>query len=148
MKHKVLAAAAALVVAGTAFPSVAAPKKPDLVVKFSTSNGRVHLRNEGNKNAKKSIVTIVCKKVAGRGSCPEPNPKLVAKYLNPAYPNAVVVKFGTLKAGKNTNHVLDIWPSLGFANGTYRFTLIADASNNNAESNEGNNTTIVFKTVP
>lgn len=148
MRSKILATAAALLTAGATFPSVAAPAKPDLIVKFSTSNGRVQFRNIGNKTSKKAIVTIVCTKVVGRGSCPEPDPRLVGKYINPAYPNAVVVKFGPIKPGKSKNHVLSFWPALAFASGKYQFSLIADASNNNAESNEVNNTTVVIKNVP
>ncbi len=140
-------AAAVLMMAGSAMPAIAAGQ-PDLVVKFSTSNGRVHLRNEGSKNSKPTLVTIVCQKIAGRGSCPDPDPKLVKKYENPAYPNAATVKFGAIKAGKNKNHLLKFWPALAFAPGQYQFTLIADVSNTNAESNEGNNTTVVIKTVP
>ncbi|HMB47806.1 MAG TPA: CARDB domain-containing protein, partial [Afifellaceae bacterium] len=83
-----------------------------------------------------------------RGSCPDPKPKLVQKYENPAFPNAATVKFGSLKASSSKNHVLNFWSSLNFAPGQYRFTLIADAGNTNAESNEGNNTTVVIKTVP
>ncbi len=147
MRSKFFAVATALVVAGGAFPSVAAAK-PDLIVKFSTSNGRVHLRNIGNTKSKKAIVTIVCQKISGRGSCPDPNPKLVKKYENPAYPNAAVVKFGPVKPGKSKNHVLKFWPGLVFASGKYRFTLVADASNNNVELNEVNNTTIVLMNVP
>ena len=149
MRSKIIAAATALVMAGAAFPAVAAPGKPDLVVKFSTSNGRVHLRNIGNKKSKKAFVTIVCKKISGRGSCPDPDPKLVGKYLSPAFPNAAVVKVGPIKPGKSKNHVLKFWPGLVFAPGDkYQFTLIADASNTNIESDEGNNTTIVVKTGP
>ena len=147
MRSKFFAAVAAVIVAGAALPSLAAPPQPDLIVKFSTSNGRVNLRNIGNKKSKKAIVTIVCKKISGRGSCPEPNPALVGQYLNPAYPNAVVVKFPAIKPGKGKNRVLNFWPGLVFASGKYRFTLVADASNTNLESNEAN-TTIVVKTVP
>ena len=92
MHSKIFAAVAVAIVTGAALPSFAAPAQPDLIVKFSTSNGRVQLRNIGNKKSKKALVTIVCKKISGRGSCPDPNPKKVAKYLNPAFPNAVVVK--------------------------------------------------------
>ena len=148
MRSKILSTVAAVIVAGTALPSLAAPAQPDLVVKFSTSNGRVQLRNIGNKKSKKALVTIVCKKISGRGSCPDPNPKKVAKYLNPAFPNAAVVKFGPIKPGKSKNHVLKFWSGLVFASGKYQFTLVADASNTNLESNEANNTTIVVKTVP
>ena len=147
MRTKMFAAAAAAIVASAALPSLAAPAQPDLIVKFSTSNGRVQLRNIGNKKSKKALVTIVCKKISGRGSCPDPNPKKVAKYLNPAFPNAAVVKFGPIKPGKRKNHVLNFWPGLVFASGKYQFTLIADASNNNIESDEAN-TTIAIKTVP
>ena len=147
MRSKFLAVATALVVAGGTFPSVAAAK-PDLIVKFSTSNGRVQLRNIGNTKSKKAIVTIVCQKISGRGSCPDPNPMLVKKYENPAYPNAAVVKFGPVKPGKSKNHVLKFWPGLVFASGKYKFTLLADASNNNVEPNEVNNTTIVIMNVP
>ena len=85
---------------------------------------------------------------SGAGSCPDPNPGLVAPYLNPAFPNAVTVKFSPLQPGKRKNHVLSFWGGLAFAPGKYRFTLIADASGTNNESNEGNNTTVVIKTVP
>ena len=151
MSGKFTVAAAALLMAISAVPSSAASlvaASPDLVVKFSTSNGRVNLRNIGTKKSSKSVVTIVCKKISGRGSCPDPDPRLVKKYENPAFPNAVTVKFGSIAAGGSKNHVLNFWPSLAFAPGKYRFTLIADASGANAESNEGNNTTVVIKTVP
>ena len=148
MPGKFTAAAAALLMAVAAAPSTAAAAKPDLIVKFSTSNGRVNLRNNGNKKSKKSVVTIVCQKISGAGSCPDPNPGLVAPYLNPAFPNAVTVKFSPLQPGKRKNHVLSFWGGLAFAPGKYRFTLIADASGTNNESNEGNNTTVVIKTVP
>ena len=143
----IAAAAALIAVSATATTAAAAPQ-PDLIVKFSTSNGRVHLRNEGNKTSKPSLVTIVCTKISGAGSCPDPDPKLVKKYENPAFPNAATVKFGGIKGGKAKNHLLKFWPALAFAPGKYRFTLIADASGTNAESNEGNNTTVVIKTVP
>ena len=130
MRSKIVAATAALVVAGAA------------------SNGRVHVRNEGNGKSQTTVVTIVCTKISGRGSCPEPDPKKVAKYLNPAYPNAAVVKFGPIQAGKNKNHVLNFWPGLVFAAGNYRFDLVVDPSNTVAESNEGNNTKSVVKSVP
>lgn len=151
MSVKKIAAAAALLMTVSALPSSAGSlvaASPDLIVKFSTSNGRVNLRNVGTKSSSKSVVTIVCQKISGRGSCPEPNPKLVKKYENPAFPNAATVKFGGIKAGKSKNHVLNFWPTLAFAPGQYRFTLIADAGNSNGESNEGNNTTVVIKTVP
>lgn len=150
MSVKLKAAAAAMLIAVSAAPSDAGfvAASPDLIVKFSTSNGRVNLRNVGTKSSGKSVVTIVCQKISGRGSCPDPNPKLAGKYENPAFPNAATVKFGGIKAGKSKNHVLNFWPSLAFTPGTYRFTLIADASGANGESNEGNNTTVVLKTVP
>ena len=148
MRSKIFTAVAAVIIAGAALPSLAAPAQPDLIVKLSTSNGRVQLRNIGNKKSKKALVTIVCKKISGRGSCPDPDPKKVAKYLNPAFPNAAVVKFGPIKPGKSKNHVLKFWSGLVFASGKYQFTLVADASNTNLESNEANNTTIVIKTVP
>ncbi len=151
MSVKTIAAAAALLITASALPSSAGSfvaASPDLIVKFSTSNGRVSLRNVGTKSSTNSVVTIVCQKISGRGSCPDPNPKLVTKYENPAFPNAATVKFGGIKAGKSKNHVLNFWPSLAFAPGQYRFTLIADAGNSNGESNEGNNTTVVIKTVP
>lgn len=147
MLGKITASAAALMIVMSAAPSSAAPQ-PDLVVKFSTSNGRVHLRNEGNKKSKPTLVTIVCQKISGRGSCPDPDPKLVKKYENPAYPNAATVKFSAIQAGKNKNHLLKFWPALAFAPGQYQFTLIADVSNTNAESNEGNNTAVIIKNVP
>ena len=141
-------AAAALLMAIAVTPSTAAPAKPDLTVKFSTSNGRVVLRNTGTKASKKSVVIVVCQKISGPGSCPDPHPALVAQYLNPAFPNAATVEFPAVQPGSQKVHALKFWSTPAYGSGKYRFTLVADALDTNPESNEGNNKTVVIKTVP
>ncbi len=99
-------------------------------------HGTVSVRNAGSGPAGASIVTVVCKK-KGAGSCAES--AAMARYTNPAYPNALVIPVPALAKGKVYNFKLPFWNGLVWANGNYKFTMKADAAGSVAETNEGNN---------
>ncbi len=138
----VRAALAAALVVFTVTPNMAqsaglVANSADLVpIPARMKHGTVSVRNAGTATAAASIVTVVCKKKGG-GSCAE-SPAL-ARYANPAYPNALVVPVPKLAAGKVYNFKLPFWNGLVWAPGHYRFTMKADAAGSVAESNEGNN---------
>lgn len=114
-------------------------KKPDLIpILFKPMTGKVAVRNIGAANAGKSLLLIKCS-AAQAGGCAENT--AMSPYINPAYPNYVVVKIPALAPGQVYSHILKFWKSLKWKKGKYRFIAKADGSNIIAESNEGNNTT-------
>ena len=108
-------------------------------------HGTVSVRNGGTGPAAASIVTVVCQKKGG-GSCAE-SPAM-ARYTNPAYPNALVIPVPKLAAGKVYNFKLPFWAGLAWAPGHYKFTMTADAAGTVAETNEGNNTKAATVPLP
>ena len=144
MKHPISIAAAIATALIAVNPGMSAAKStklaaasPDLSpIPSRMSHGTVSVKNYGAAAAGKSIVTVVCKKKGG-GSCAE-HPSM-ARYTNPAYPNALVVTVPPLTPGKVYNFKLPFWNALVWAPGNYNFAMKADASNAIAEINEGNN---------
>lgn len=119
--------------------ALAAGQKPDLVPVLShPMTGKVAVKNKGAAASLPSVLTIECKKVAGRSSgCAES--ARMKPYEHRAYPNKVVVEIPALAPGQTYSHVLLFWQGLDWQPGTYKFFARADAGNSNAESNENNN---------
>jgi hypothetical protein len=110
---------------------------PDLVpIPSRILNGTVSVRNVGSANAGAFVVTVQCQKQGG-GGCAEH--RGFAKYLDPAFPNRLVVKVSGLEKGKVFNHALPFWNDLDWTPGNFNFVLEADAGKKVAETNEGNN---------
>ena len=127
-------------------PSALTASAPDLSpIPSRMKHGTVSVKNFGTATAGKSIVTVVCKKV-GRGSCAE-HPAM-AKFTNPAYPNALVVKVKPLKPGQVFNYKLPFWNAMVWPAGKYSFSMKADASGAINELNETNNKKSAIITFP
>jgi hypothetical protein len=121
-------------------------KAPDLVpIPSRMLQGTVSVRNAGAAAAGPSIVTVVCKKLGG-GACAE-SPAM-ARFTNPAYPDAIVVAVPALTVGKVYNFKLPFWGALVWPAGKFRFTVRADAGGTIAETNEGNNKKSAVMTKP
>ncbi|GJL81217.1 MAG: hypothetical protein DHS20C01_08510 [marine bacterium B5-7] len=118
--------------------------QPDLVINIS-SLPKIAVKNVGNAPSRTQMTTLHCQKISP-GSCAE-SPAM-APYVNPAYPNKVVIKVPALKPGQGYVHTLAFWPALVWRPGKYRFTGRVDDGNNIPESNEANNVMVVIKTLP
>lgn len=129
------AAIALLVQAG---PAAA---QPDLVpVLNNPMNASVGVQNLGASAAGPSQLTLNCTRFGkADGGCPDA-PGMAA-YVDPAFPNRVVIDVPALEPGESFSHNLAFWNAIVWPMGTYVFDAEADAGNAAAEVNEGNNTT-------
>jgi len=126
-------ATALSLVAGSAFA------QPNLVPQLTyPMNASVGVQNTGDTAAGPSHLTINCTKFGKAvGGCPEA-PGMAA-YVDPAFPNRVVIDVPALQPGQSFNHNLAFWGAMPWTPGTYVFDAVADAGNEVAESNEANN---------
>lgn len=128
-------AAASLSVAGIA----QAIDQPDLIPQLSNPmNASVSVINNGTAVAPPSHLTLHCTKfgMVDGGCATAPG---MAAYVDPAYPNRVVIDVPILAPGEVFNHDLAFWDDIVWPAGTYVFSLIADAGSEVTESNEANN---------
>jgi hypothetical protein len=101
-------------------------------------NASVGVQNTGTTASGPSHLTINCTKFGqADGGCPDA-PGMGA-YVDPAFPNRVVIDVPALEPGESYNHNLSFWASIPWTPGTYVFDAVADAGNDVAESNEANN---------
>lgn len=115
--------------------------QPDLIPQLSNPmNASVGVQNIGTTAAPASHLTINCTKFGQvDGGCPEA-PGMGA-YVDPAFPNRVVVDVPALAPGESFSHDLAFWNALPWTPGTYVFDAEVDAGNVVAETNETNNAT-------
>ena len=71
--------------------------------------------------------------------CAEPSAADVAPYTDGAYPNKITVSVPGLMPGNVYNHKIAFWDSLVWRSGNYEFTVVADAANTVAETDETDN---------
>lgn len=132
----------AAVIAATALVAVApaaqAADLPNLKPGFNTKTGKVTVKNVGPGDAGRSIATVYCQALGG-GGCADPTPAQLAPYLNPAYPNHAVIKFGPVSGNSSKSHTFPFYNSLVWAPGSYIFTVCVDAGKHVKESNERDN---------
>lgn len=101
-------------------------------------NASVAVQNTGTTASGPSHLTINCTKFGkADGGCPDA-PGMAA-YIDPAFPNRVVIDVPALQPGESFGHDLSFWNSIAWTPGTYVFDAVADAGNAVAESDEGNN---------
>jgi hypothetical protein len=93
------------------------------------------VRNTGTVAAGPFKVTVEC-----NVKCAEPAPADLAAYTDAAFPNKVTVSVPGLSPGHVYNHTLAFWDALAWRSGNYEFTVVADAANTVAETNEADNT--------
>jgi hypothetical protein len=135
--------AAAVVI--TAMPLAAKPPVPAPVIAVNAPNlvpiasrmakGTISVRNTGTVAAGPFKVTVECK-----SKCADPLPADLAAYTDAAFPNKVTVSVPGLSPGHVYNHKIAFWDSLVWSSGNYEFTVVADAANTVAETNEADNT--------
>lgn len=122
---------------------------PDLhPIPSRIEHGVIAVRNAGSAASAPSIVTVNCHQPGQEGGCADLPPRCEARYANPAFPNVLAVPVPALAPGHVHNHNMACWRALTWPTGTYVFEFTADASNTNAESNEGNNTGSHMWVVP
>ena len=114
---------------------------PDLIpIPSRIEHGVVSVRNAGAAASQASIVTVNCHRPGQAGGCVDIPAAYLAQYTNPAYPNRLVVQVPAIQAGHVYNHNLPFWNEMTWPSGqSFVFEYVADASNTNGESNEGNN---------
>lgn len=110
---------------------------PDLIPnsKYFSATGIVSVINQGKAKGDASLLALKC-----LGQCPEYSG--VNSYLNPAFPNQLVIKVPPLKVGQEYKHKLSFWgkPLKNKSQpGTYKVRFLADAGKDVRESNETNN---------
>ena len=115
--------------------------QPDLVPQLNNPmNATVGVHNTGTTAAAASHLTLNCTKFGkADGGCPD-IPGLAA-YMDPAFPNRVVIDVPQLQPGQSFSHNLAFWNAIPWTPGTFVFDAEVDAGNVVAESNEANNTT-------
>lgn len=137
---KILAAGlgAALALLSSAVPAAA---QPDLVPLLNTPmNASVGMQNIGTSDAGPSHLTINCNEFGqADGGCPDA-PGMGA-YVDPAFPNRLVIDVPALAPNESFSHDLGFWNAIPWTPGTYVFDAQADAGQDIAESNEANNAT-------
>lgn len=142
--------ASILAVAGAGFAVLAAPlaakppvpapviaaNAPNLVpIASRMAKGTISVRNTGTVAAGPFKVTVEC-----QSNCAEPAPADAAAYSDAAFPDKVTVSVPGLSPGHVYNHKIAFWDSLVWRSGNYEFTVVADAANTVAETNEADNT--------
>jgi hypothetical protein len=115
---------------------VIAANAPNLVpIASRMAKGTISVRNTGTVAAGPFKVTVACS-----ASCAQPAPAESAPYEDPAFPNKLTVSVPGLSPGHVYNHKIAFWDSLVWRSGNYEFTVVADAANTVAETNEADNT--------
>jgi hypothetical protein len=142
MRASILAAAgfAALAAPLAAKPPVPAPviaaNAPNLVpIASRMAKGTISVRNTGTVAAGPFKVTVACS-----AACAEPSAEDSAPYEDAAFPNRLTVLVPGLLPGHVYNHKIAFWDSLVWRSGNYEFTVVVDAANAVAETNEDDNT--------
>jgi hypothetical protein len=116
-----------------------AAAQPDLVPMLSVPmNAGVGVQNIGNTAAGPSHLTLNCTKTgrAAGGCATAPG---IAAYVDPAYPDRVVIDVPALAPGEIFTHDLAFWGDLNWPAGSYVFDLVADAGAAVVEGSEANN---------
>lgn len=133
--------AATALSAGIALAAGAAAAQPDLVPQLNNPmNATVSVQNTGTSASGPSHLIINCTKFGQvDGGCPDA-PGMGA-YVDPAYPNRVVIDVPALAPNQFFNHDVTFWDSIPWVPGTFVFDAEVDPGNDVAESNEANNTT-------
>lgn len=137
-----LLASVSLIAALTVIGVGQAAAQPDLVpIVTAPMSANVGVENIGDSPAPASQLIISCDKLgkAGGGGCPDA-PDL-GIYENPAYPQHATIEVPELAPGESYNHVLSVWDDMVWPEGTYIFSVTADAGNAAVEANEANNGT-------
>ncbi len=134
---RLLAAATfAAALAGAAGQAVAQPNLSPVL--NAPMNASVGVQNTGTTAAGPSHLTINCTRFGqADGGCPD-TPGMLA-YVDPAFPNRVVIDVPALEPGESFNHNLSFWAAIPWTPGTYVFDAEVDAGNAVAESNEADN---------
>lgn len=115
---------------------VIAANAPNLVpIASRMAKGTISVRNTGTVAAGPFKVTVACS-----SKCAEPAPADAAPYTDAAFPDKVTVSVPGLSPGHVYNHKIAFWDSLVWRSGNYEFTVVADAANAVAETNEADNT--------
>lgn len=116
-------------------PPVLVAKAPNLVpIASRMTKGTISVRNTGTVAAGPFKVTVEC-----NTSCAEPSPADAAPYTDAAFPNKLTVSVPGLSPGHVYNHKIAFWDALVWRSGNYEFTVMADAANTVAETNEADN---------
>jgi hypothetical protein len=117
-------------------PPVIVAKGPNLVpIASRMAKGTISVRNTGTVAAGPFKVTVECAK-----ACAEPSPADAAPYTDAAFPNKLTVSVPGVLPGHVYNHKVAFWDGLVWQSGNYEFTVVADAANTVAETNEADNT--------
>lgn len=138
MRTSILAMAAFIAVAAplAAKPPVIVANGPNLVpIASRMAKGTISVRNTGTVAAGPFKVTVEC-----AANCAEPAPADVAAYTDAAFVNKLTVSVPGLSPGHVYNHKIAFWDSLVWRSGNFEFTVVADAANTVAETNEADNT--------
>jgi CARDB len=146
MKKLMLVAAGSLCVAGGALAA-----GMDLVPDFDVKTGTITIKNLGTAQGAAGVVQIKCVRtfpaVTSGGGCPDLPPGNES-YINPAFPQSAVVTLKGIRANGTLTHKLAFWDKLAWTTGKYTITVIADAGNTVAETNETNNAKDFVKSFP
>jgi hypothetical protein len=115
---------------------VIAANAPNLVpIASRMAKGTISVRNTGTVAAGPFKVTVECKT-----KCADPAAADMAPYTDAAFPDKVTVSVPGLSPGHVYNHKIAFWDSLVWPSGNYEFTVVVDAANTVAETNEADNT--------
>ncbi|MEZ6022624.1 MAG: CARDB domain-containing protein [Hyphomonadaceae bacterium] len=97
-----------------------------------------------------SVPTSACRRPDNRdGELPSARPpqactavpeRLLGAYIDPAYPNRLVVQVPPSSRATSTVHNLTFWNAIAWPTGSYQFDYVVDPANAVGETNEGNNT--------
>jgi CARDB len=116
-------------------PAVIVAKGPNLVpIASRMAKGTISVRNTGTVAAGPFKVTVAC-----ATKCADPAPADLAAYTDAAFPDKVTVSVPGLSPGHVYNHKIEFWDSLVWRSGNYEFTVVVDAANTVAETNEADN---------
>ncbi len=139
-----ISAIAVAALAASAAPLAAKPPVPPPVLMANGPNlvpipsrmakGTISVRNTGTVAAGPFKVTVECKT-----KCADPAPADAAPYTDGAFPNKITVSVPGLSPGHVYNHKIAFWDSLVWRSGNYEFTVVADAANTVAETDETDN---------
>ena len=125
-------------------PAPAMANGPNLVpIASRMAKGTISVRNTGTATAGSFKITVVCASRCAEGSDAEK-----AAYTDPAFPGKITVSCAGLEPGHVFSHKIAYWDSLKWRPGTYEFTVVADAANAVAETDETDNTGGTVMGVP
>ena len=129
-------------------PPIVTAKAPNLVpIASRMAKGTVSVRNTGSASAGPFKITVECKNLAG-GGCVQPSEADAAPYTDAAFPNKITVTCPGLAPGNVFSHKLAFWDALVWPTGNYEFTVVTDAGNAVAETNETDNSGGTVMGVP